>query len=110
MCPETMGTSLEDVALILEGSKATVSKIHPIAEALAEKSGNVGENIDHMEKTEWAQVYAVRRTGYTGQMVFVWWQESKEMTIIQTCWTIILFLDVEIDGIITRDFCDSWIN
>jgi hypothetical protein len=52
MCPETMGTSLEDVALILEGSKATVSKIHPIAEALAEKSGNVGENIDHMEKTE----------------------------------------------------------
>jgi hypothetical protein len=52
MCPETMGTSLEDVALILEGSKATVSKIHPIAEALAEKSADVGENIDHMEKTE----------------------------------------------------------
>lgn len=38
-CPETMGTSLEDVALVIEGSQAQVSKLNPVAEALAEKSG-----------------------------------------------------------------------
>ena len=49
-CPETMGTSLEDVALIIEGDKATVSKNHPVAEALAEKSGLGVETAEHVEK------------------------------------------------------------
>ena len=35
-CPETMGTSLEDVALVLEGSEAKVSKINPVVEAITE--------------------------------------------------------------------------
>jgi len=50
-CPETMGTSLEDVALIIEGSGATVSKINPVAEALAEKNGGMGETAEHVENT-----------------------------------------------------------
>ncbi|PSS23059.1 hypothetical protein M430DRAFT_135583 [Amorphotheca resinae ATCC 22711] len=49
-CPETMGTSLEDVALILEGSKATVSKINPVTEALAEKDRPVTGAVEHVEK------------------------------------------------------------
>jgi len=49
-CPETMGTSLEDVALILEGSKATVSKINPVTEALAEKDRPVTGAVEHVDK------------------------------------------------------------
>jgi len=45
-----MGTSLEDVALIIDGDKATVSKINSVAKALAEKNGtDVGE-AKHIEK------------------------------------------------------------
>lgn len=40
-CPETKGTSLEDVALIIDGAEATVSKANAVVEALAEK-GAVG--------------------------------------------------------------------
>jgi hypothetical protein len=36
-CPETTGTSLEDVALVLEGPEAKVSKINPVVEAIAEE-------------------------------------------------------------------------
>ena len=36
-CPETMGTSLEDVALVIEGDKATVSKLNPVAKAVMEE-------------------------------------------------------------------------
>ena len=50
-CPETMGTSLEDVALVIEGSGATVSKVNPVAEALAEKNVAVGETVEHVENT-----------------------------------------------------------
>lgn len=49
-CPETMGTSLEDVALIIDGDKATISKVNPVAEALAEKSGTVVGEVEHVEK------------------------------------------------------------
>ena len=48
-CPETMGTSLEDVALVIDGSGATVSKISPVAEALSEKHGAVGGTVEHAE-------------------------------------------------------------
>jgi len=47
-CPETMGTSLEDVALFIEGSNATVSKINSVAEALEEKSRMMG-TAEHVE-------------------------------------------------------------
>jgi hypothetical protein len=47
-----MGTSLEDVALIIEGDKATVSKVNPVAEALAEKNGTVIGEAEHVEKRE----------------------------------------------------------
>lgn len=47
MCPETMGTSLEDVALVIEGDKAKVSKVNAVAEALAGKDGAV---VEHREK------------------------------------------------------------
>jgi hypothetical protein len=49
-CPETMGTSLEDVALIIDGDKATVSKVNPVAETLAEKNGTVVGEAEHVEK------------------------------------------------------------
>jgi len=49
-CPETMGTSLEDVALIIDGDKATVSKVNPVAEALAEKNETVVGEAEHFEK------------------------------------------------------------
>jgi len=38
-CPETMGMSLEDVALVIEGKGATVSGVNPVVEALKEKGG-----------------------------------------------------------------------
>ncbi|KAM3065960.1 hypothetical protein ACMFMF_010583 [Clarireedia jacksonii] len=48
-CPETMGTSLEDVALIIEGDKALVGKIDTVKEkALKEEA--VGA--EHVEKVE----------------------------------------------------------
>ena len=47
-CPETMGTSLEDVALVIEGDKATVSKMNPVAEAVMEKEG-AREEVRHVE-------------------------------------------------------------
>lgn len=47
-CPETMGTSLEDVALVIEGDKATVSKLNPVAEAVMEKKG-AREEVRHVE-------------------------------------------------------------
>jgi hypothetical protein len=46
-----MGTSLEDVALIIEGDKATVSKANPVAEALAEKNSTVVGETEHIEKS-----------------------------------------------------------
>jgi MFS family permease len=50
-CPETMGTSLEDVALVLEGSEAKVSKINPVVEAIAEGEKTAREGVDHLEKS-----------------------------------------------------------
>lgn len=47
-CPETKGTSLEDVALVIEGSDAKVSKMNPVKEAVIEKEGGTTE---HVEKT-----------------------------------------------------------
>ena len=49
LCPETMGTSLEDVALIIEGSGG-VSKMSPIAEALEEKGAVKTENARHVDE------------------------------------------------------------
>lgn len=48
-CPETKGTSLEDVALIIEGDKATISKVNPVAEALAGKDGMAAEHVEKIE-------------------------------------------------------------
>jgi len=50
-CPETMGTSLEDVALVIEGDKATVSKLNPGLEAVTEKEGGRDEvtEVRHVE-------------------------------------------------------------
>ena len=48
-CLETMGTSLEDVALIIEGDKATVSQVNPIAEVM---KGKDGTTVGHVEKVE----------------------------------------------------------
>lgn len=50
-CPETMGTSLEDVALVIEGDRATVSKLNPVAEAVQEKGGEVSGEVRHVETT-----------------------------------------------------------
>jgi hypothetical protein len=51
-CPETKGTSLEDVALIIDGGKATVSHVNPIAGAMWEK-GEHGEGVsEHVEKRD----------------------------------------------------------
>jgi len=47
-CPETMGTSLEDVALIIDGKKAIVSKVNPVAEVIGEKGGEV--RVEHVEE------------------------------------------------------------
>jgi hypothetical protein len=44
-----MGTSLEDVALIIEGDKATVSQVNPIAEVM---KGKDGTTVGHVEKVE----------------------------------------------------------
>lgn len=46
-CPETIGRSLEDVALINEGDKATISQMKPIAEAMKGKDGIA---MGHVEK------------------------------------------------------------
>lgn len=50
-CPETMGTSLEDVALVLEGSEAKVSKINPVVEAIAEEDKTGRGDVAQVEKT-----------------------------------------------------------
>jgi hypothetical protein len=50
-CPETMGTSLEDVALALEGSQAVARKMNPVVEALADEKKAVAETVQHVEKT-----------------------------------------------------------
>ncbi|KAM0314947.1 hypothetical protein ACHAO8_004238 [Botrytis cinerea] len=46
-CPETKGTSLEDVALVIEGSDAKVSKMNPVKEAMIDKES---ETMEHVEK------------------------------------------------------------
>jgi hypothetical protein len=46
-CPKTMGTSLEDVSLVIKGDKATVSKLNPVVEAVREKEGR--EEVRHVE-------------------------------------------------------------
>ncbi len=48
-CPETKGTSLEDVALVLEGDKATVSKVNPVAAVFAEKVDSVAEHVEKVD-------------------------------------------------------------
>lgn len=48
-CPETMGTSLEDVALIVDGDKAAISKANPVAEVLSEKRGVDVVTAEHTE-------------------------------------------------------------
>lgn len=48
-CPETKGTSLEDVALVIEGNAATVSKLNPVAEAVKEKGGGEREEVTHVK-------------------------------------------------------------
>ncbi|KAF7913665.1 uncharacterized protein EAF01_000071 [Botrytis porri] len=45
-CPETKGTSLEDVALVIEGSDAKVSKMNPVKEAVIEKEGGAMEHVE----------------------------------------------------------------
>jgi MFS family permease len=50
-CPETMGTSLEDVALVIEGDRAMVSKLNPVAEAVKEKEGEQKGEFKHVEAT-----------------------------------------------------------
>jgi hypothetical protein len=39
------------VALVLEGSQATTSKINPVVEAFADEKKAVGETVQHVEKT-----------------------------------------------------------
>jgi MFS family permease len=51
-CPETMGTSLEDVALIIEGKGAMVSGVNPVVEALKEKGGEGEGRVVFVEKRE----------------------------------------------------------
>lgn len=50
-CPETMGTSLEDVALVIEGDRAMVSKLNPVAEAVKENEGEQKGEFKHVEAT-----------------------------------------------------------
>lgn len=45
-CPETMGTSLEGVAPVLEGSDVKVSKINPVVEAIAQGNATGREKVE----------------------------------------------------------------
>ncbi|RDL34555.1 uncharacterized protein BP5553_07683 [Venustampulla echinocandica] len=52
-CPETKGTSLEDVALIIEGDKATISKANPVVEEFPEKTEPVSRVVtEHSGKVD----------------------------------------------------------
>ncbi|KAG4031583.1 hypothetical protein MFRU_009g03440 [Monilinia fructicola] len=48
-CPETKGTSLEDVALVIEGNDAKVSRMNPVKEVAVEKE--LGST-EHVEQTK----------------------------------------------------------
>jgi len=56
-CPETKGVSLEEVALLIDGESATISKLNPAAEALEaskegrEKDEGTTMQIEHTEET-----------------------------------------------------------
>lgn len=53
-CPETMGTSLEDVALIIDGDEAKISKVNPVAEAMGKREEKEVTNqavVEHVEKS-----------------------------------------------------------
>ncbi|CAG8982892.1 hypothetical protein HYALB_00002909 [Hymenoscyphus albidus] len=50
LCPETMGTSLEDVALIIEGEQAKVGMVKGVQEVFGEKEGVREEVVEHVEK------------------------------------------------------------
>jgi len=47
-CPETKGTTLEDVVIVIEGGKAVVSLVNPVAGAL--KEGKEEGIVEHVEK------------------------------------------------------------
>lgn len=51
-CPETMGVSLEDVALLIDGKDATVSNTKPVVEALAREKAEDGITVVHEEQLD----------------------------------------------------------
>lgn len=53
-CPETKGVSLEDIAILIDGEKATVSKMNPAVEAavndMEDKKAEAGVEIEHADR------------------------------------------------------------